>query len=166
MKIRKATKRDLEEIYKVMKKVRYTDFVYKNKSKTQILKDLTDKFKKRTYIVAIEDNKIIGYSIFTTIKNEFKDECLIKLKRDGYIYSQGIGLDPEYQGKGYGKKLKIETINIAKRKNYRGMYADVSSKNKKSLRLQRATGFNEITRFKDKKRKPGEKTVLFLKEFE
>lgn len=166
MKIRKATTKDLVGIYEVMKKVNYISFVYKDKPKKEILKDLKKKFKERTFIILLDKQKIIGYSIIAPMKDEFKSVCKIRLKRKGYLHGMGIGIDPKYHGKGLGKKLKEKTMYIGRKLGYKGFYTATSSKNIRSQNLQKACGFKKICQYNDPGRGPGIKTFVFLKEFE
>jgi L-amino acid N-acyltransferase YncA len=164
---RKANVADILDIYGIMKKVGYIDWVYgSEQSPAQIQDDIKNKFKlpERHVIVCVLAEKIIGYSIFASARLYAPEHWTVKLNPD-YAYSKGIGIDPAFQGKGYGEALKGATVQFAKRAGFKGMYTDVSSKNAKSLNLQIKTGFKKITEFADERRKDGSKTVLFVIDF-
>ena len=61
--------------------------------------------------------------------------------------------------------LKQASENIAKKQGYKGMYTDVATTNKASLRLQEKSGFERVAEFPDKSRPAGVNTVLFKKVF-
>jgi hypothetical protein len=64
-----------------------------------------------------------------------------------------------------GTKLRIYTFDVALKDGYAGFYTTVGSSNVASLELQRSAGLTKIAEYDDPGRKPGEKTVVFLKEF-
>jgi len=176
-KYRQATVNDVLGIYYVMKNVGYVDFVYGELSPENVIEDIEGKFalpEREVLVCYVEceggenchnGERILGYAIIGSYKL-YGDQPYYPqdIEKEGYAYSLGIGIDPEYQGKGIGKTLKMYTIEEAKIK-YRGMYTSVSSKNARSLKLQEATGFRKIKEFPDPKRKDKANTVLFVMDF-
>ena len=161
MVIRKATKKDIPGLLVLMERIGYLNFRFKGKSEDYIRKQITKEFSDRTFLIMKIRDKVIGYSIIGKASKFFKTP--LKVKR-GYAFSLGIGIDKDYQGKGYGKKLKMYTFRYIKRQGYKGMYTDVASNNYKSLKLQESTGFKKIAEYDDSKRKKGIKNVVFVKD--
>ena len=106
---------------------------------------------------------IIGYSIFGLAEKFL--QCPIKVKKHGFLFSLGIGIDPDYQRMGIGKELVNYCKSIAIKKGFRGAYGDVASNNKISLQFQKSIGFKKIAVYSDPKRPKGVKNILFFKEF-
>jgi len=163
-KIRFATKKDLPAIMAVMDDVKYLQFRFgKNYDPDKVKLILESEFSNRSFLVAIENDQIIGYAIFGDAEAFLK--CPIKLEMNKRIYSLGTGVLAAYQGKGIGLMLKKFTEKVAKDEGCKGMFTDVSSTNHESLKHQIRAGFKEIVRYKDKKRTFGQLNVLFYKEF-
>ena len=108
-KIRKENKNDYNEVYNVIKKAFETaehsdgneqDLVVKLRKSEAFIPELS--------LVAVEENKIVGYILFTKIK--IKDNIELALAP--------LAVLPEYQRKGIGKKLIETGHNIAKNLGY------------------------------------------------
>ena len=113
---RPAILRDMNGIYENMLKAHYISFSYPNKPKKEIIKDLRDKFKKIVFLVAVKGKKIIGYSMYDDFQKWAKDFGIRKHAKGKYAYSLGIGIHPDYRGKGIGKMLKLYTLEQVKSK--------------------------------------------------
>ena len=108
-KIRKEDKNDYNEVYNVIKKAFETaehsdgneqDLVVRLRKSKAFIPELS--------LVAVEENKIVGYILFTKIK--IKDNIELALAP--------LAVLPEYQRKGIGKKLIETGHNIAKNLGY------------------------------------------------
>ena len=108
-KIRKENKNDYNEVYNVIKKAFETaehsdgneqDLVVRLRKSKAFIPELS--------LVAVEENKIVGYILFTKIK--IKDNIELALAP--------LAVLPEYQRKGIGKKLIETGHNIAKNLGY------------------------------------------------
>ena len=108
-KIRKENKNDYNEVYNVIKKAFETaehsdgneqDLVVRLRNSKAFIPELS--------LVAVEENKIVGYILFTKIK--IKDNIELALAP--------LAVLPEYQRKGIGKKLIETGHNIAKNLGY------------------------------------------------
>lgn len=108
-KIRKENKNDYNEVYNVIKKAFETaehsdgneqDLVVRLRKSKAFIPELS--------LVAVEENKIVGYILFTKIKT--KDNIELALAP--------LAVLPEYQRKGIGKKLIETGHNIAKNLGY------------------------------------------------
>ena len=107
--IRKENKNDYNEVYNVIKKAFETaehsdgneqDLVVRLRKSRAFIPELS--------LVAVEENKIVGYILFTKIK--IKDNIELALAP--------LAVLPEYQRKGIGKKLIETGHNIAKNLGY------------------------------------------------
>ena len=107
--IRKENKNDYNEVYNVIKKAFETaehsdgneqDLVVRLRKSKAFIPELS--------LVAVEENKIVGYILFTKIK--IKDNIELALAP--------LAVLPEYQRKGIGKKLIETGHNIAKNLGY------------------------------------------------
>ena len=107
--IRKENKNDYNEVYNVIKKAfeaaehsdgNEQDLVVRLRNSKAFIPELS--------LVAVEENKIVGYILFTKIK--IKDNIELALAP--------LAVLPEYQRKGIGKKLIETGHNIAKNLGY------------------------------------------------
>ena len=80
------------------------------------------------YYVFIEKDEIIGFLIFTKIKNEYE---IIK-----------IGILIEYQSKGYGILFLKSILNLGVSKDI--FLLEVNSSNKRAINLYEKLGFKQI----------------------
>jgi ribosomal-protein-alanine N-acetyltransferase len=81
------------------------------------------------YYVFIEKDEIIGFLIFTKIKNEYE---IIK-----------IGILIEYQSKGYGILFLKSILNLGVSKDI--FLLEVNSSNKRAINLYEKLGFKQIS---------------------
>ena len=162
-----ATPDDISGIFQVMENVGYTAAFYGGKSEKEVipllLDALFDKKKNITVVLCELGERIIGYSIFGPYAQYKKP--IFPEEKENFAYSKGIGIHSDFQGKGLGMILKQASENIAKKQGYNGMYTDVATTNKVSLRLQEKAGFERIAELPDKSRPSGVNTVLFKKVF-
>ena len=110
-----------------------------------------------------EADGIVGYCLFGPyaqyIKPGFPEE------QQDFAYCLGFGVLNKFQKKGLGTLLLLGAEPFAKKLGYKGMYTDVASGNRSSLRVQEKAGYERIGEFPDKKRPTGVNTVLFKKVF-
>lgn len=109
LEIRQENKNDYEEVYKVIKTAFETS-EHSDGNEQDLVVSLreSDSFIPELSLVAVQDNKIIGYILFTKIKiREYEELALAPL-----------GILPEYQRQGVGKKLIEEGHKIAKKLGY------------------------------------------------
>ena len=109
LEIRKETKRDYEEVYNVIK-IAFESAEHSDGNEQDLVVALrsSSKFIPELSLVAIQDNKIIGYILFTKIKiGEYEELALAPL-----------GILPEYQKQGIGTKLIEQGHKIAKKLGY------------------------------------------------
>ncbi len=173
---RKANETDARALYYLMKDTGYIRF-YNNGNEKEVVPQIINDFfaseKKSVVIVCemdctkgkecINNKRIIGYSMYGSYSMYRK---LTFPKDSGnYAYSRGTGVHSDFRNKGLGKKLRIYADMSSKKMGYNGMYTDVATDNKASLRVQEECGFKIIETVDDPKRAEGIKSVIFKKEF-
>lgn len=109
LEIRQANKNDYEEIYNVVKTAFETaEHCDGNEQDSVVALRKGDNFIPELSLVALKDNKIVGYILFTKIRiGEYEEVALAPL-----------GVLPKYQKKGIGSKLIKEGHIIAKKLGY------------------------------------------------
>ena len=109
LEIRQENKKDYEEVYNVIKTA-FETAEHSDGNEQDLVVALRDSnsFIPELSLVAVQDNKIIGYILFTKIEiGEYEELALAPL-----------GILPEYQRKGIGKRLIEEGHRIAKELGY------------------------------------------------
>ena len=173
LKFKRASKPDLEGILYIMQKVGYLNFRFPNQSIERVRKQIESELYNRTFLICYikclsgqncnNFKRIIGYSIFGPAEKFL--QCPIKVKKLGFVFSLGIGIDPHYHRTGIGKKLVNYSKNEAIKDGFQGVYGDAASNNKPSIQFQKSIGFKKIAEYSDPKRPKGVKNILFFKEF-
>ena len=109
VEIRQEIKQDYEEVYNVVK-IAFKTAEHSDGNEQELVVALrnSSSFIPELSLVAIQDNKIVGYILFTKIKiGEYEELTLAPL-----------AILPEYQKQGIGKKLIEEGHKIAKKLGY------------------------------------------------
>ncbi len=120
IKIRNATVddcNDLLKIYSYYVEKTAISFEYDVPSEEEFSSRIQNISKKYPYLVAIIDDKIVGYAYANTFKS-----------RRAYDYSveTTIYIDKSYKRQGIGKLLYTELENQLKKKGFRNMYACIA----------------------------------------
>ena len=69
-----------------------------------------------------------------------------KYRNSHIVYLGGIGIHPQYWGKGYGSIMLNEVISVAKSSGYKRIELTVASSNNQAIRMYEKAGFmNEGT---------------------
>ena len=144
MKIRKAILKDIKKIIALNQKL--FDYEYKNFDKTldcnwpsknekYFKNSITD--KNSFALVAIENNKIIGYFIGNIKKvADYRNIKKIAEGDNAYIL-------PDYQRKGVGTQFYKRFLEWAKSKGVNRIKAIVSATNKQLINWHKKIGFTE-----------------------
>lgn len=109
IEIRQENIKDYEEVYNVIKRA-FETAEHRDGNEHDLVNELRkgDSFIPKLSLVAIKENKIVGYILFTKIKiGEYEEITLAPL-----------AVLPEYQKQGIGSKLIEEGHRIAKELGY------------------------------------------------
>ena len=102
---------------------------------------LDDKIKKKfPVIVAEEDDKVVGFGMY----GEFRFREAYK-----YTVEHSVYVDHNYHGKGIGKLLLYELIQLAKKQNLHTMIAVIDEENQSSIDFHEKFGFKTVGVIKD-----------------
>ncbi len=143
MNIRKATLKDLETIRKLNQKLfkygykfdKTLDCNWPINNKKYFKEAITK--KDSLALVALVNNKIIGYFIGNTKKAEdYRKLKKIAEADDAYII-------PEYRRRGIGNLLLKKFLVWAKKKGIKRARALIATQNKKSIAWHKKAGFKE-----------------------
>ena len=109
IEIRQENKKDYEEVYKLVKTA-FEIAEHSDGNEQDLVVNLrnSDNFIPELSLVAVKDNKIVGYILFTRIKIENHEEIALA----------PLAVLPEYQKQGIGSKLIEEGHKIAKKLGY------------------------------------------------
>lgn len=104
------------------------------------------------------DNRSETLAFLESTKQPFTQNCLA-LNEDGRpigifhmaldgdrVFLFGVGVLPEFQGKGYGKQIVQLAMNMVDEDRYKGIAVQVSSLNEEAMKLYHTTGFREVNR--------------------
>ena len=109
LEIRQENRKDYEEIYKLVKTAFETaEHSDGNEQDLVVALRNSDSFIPELSLIAVKDNKIVGYILFTKIKIENHEEIALA----------PLAVLPEYQKQGIGSKLIEEGHKIAKKLGY------------------------------------------------
>ena len=118
MKIRKATKRDLKEIAKLMKE-EFSKPPYNEKALLNaVIKSLNFYFRLGKVYVATENNEILGITVFK-IEQYWEGPVVI---------IEDLAVKQEFKRQGIGKKLTDFIESYAKKKKIKSIYFSTNKK--------------------------------------
>ncbi len=102
-------------------------------------KDLVTGIENPTY--QLEDNFI---SYMAEIKGKIIGKIHLSItNNEGFIY--GLGVLPEFRGRGYGREILSSILDILNRKDVENIFLEVATENKNALSLYESCGFEEIS---------------------
>jgi L-amino acid N-acyltransferase len=139
IKIRDAELKDLNKILEILNhEILHSTSVYDYEKKTFEQQHLW--FKKKAtdnmpVIIAEINDVVVGFGSFGIFR-----------PWQAYQYSveHSIYVDKKAQGKGIGKKLLGQLINLATQQKYNTMIAGVDATNKNSIEFHKKLGFVEV----------------------
>jgi phosphinothricin acetyltransferase len=139
IKIRDAELKDLNKILEILNhEILHSTSVYDYEKKTFEQQYLW--FKKKAtdnmpVIIAEINDVVVGFGSFGIFR-----------PWQAYQYSveHSIYVDKKAQGKGIGKKLLGQLINLATQQKYKTMIAGVDATNKNSIEFHKKVGFVEV----------------------
>lgn len=86
-------------------------------------------------IVAVENDKVVGFGMYS----EFRFREAYK-----YTVEHSVYVDNDYHGKGIGKLLLQELIQLAKKQNLHTMIAVIDAENQSSVDFHEKFGFRTV----------------------
>jgi phosphinothricin acetyltransferase len=109
---------------------------YNIRSYDQQKEILEDKIKKGFPVIVAEyDGKVVGFGMYSEFR--FREAYKSTVEHSVYV-------DKEYHGKGIGKLLLLELIQIAKKQNLHTMIAVIDSENQSSVEFHEKYGFKTV----------------------
>lgn len=127
------------------------DKSYRTKLCTPTLKDLEEliSMSQLIYEENYEDSKSM---ILNTLESESRNQYTIMFDNkfigigganaeDNEISIFGLGILPEYQGRGFGRELLHQIVSDLLKKNYKNITLEVNSNNKRAFNLYKSSGF-------------------------
>jgi len=144
MKIRKPTKKDLEELsdlvlqfWEVHKNLDPLIEPKKKETKQDRIKGFLEFSKRKNHFlyVAVEEKIVVGYTEFY-IKDNDK---FFKVRRFGYMDT--IVVHKDFRRKGIGKELTKFVLDFLKKKGIKYVRANVYNKNETALKVWKKAGF-------------------------
>jgi putative acetyltransferase len=131
---RKATEFDLDFIYDLYMHPQVNPHLLYEKLTLEEFKPIFQDLLKDGVKYIFEDNQqAVGM---------FK---LIPLKhRNAHIaYLGGVGIHPDFSGRGLGEKMLVEALNLAEQKDFKRVELSVGTANQKAINLYQKVGFEE-----------------------
>lgn len=90
-------------------------------------------------IVAEQDHQLLGFASY----GQFRQRCAYKSTVEHSVY-----VDAAFQGKGIGKKLLLELIEIAGKNEVHVMIGGIDAENQHSIDFHQRLGFEECGRIR------------------
>ena len=102
---------------------------------------LEDKLNKGFPVIVAElDNEVVGFGMYS----EFRLREAYKFTVEHSVY-----VNENFQGKGIGKLLFLELIDLARKQNLHTMIAVIDSENQNSVSFHEKLGFETVGIFKE-----------------
>jgi len=161
---RKANIKDVNSIYSIIKSIGDLERNFSSLNEKQVKEKIKLRIKKQNRFISVLEinNKVIGYSSFRPF-DKFPYSSLVNKKLDKrFAYGSGIAIHKNHQGKGYGKKIRIFSLEEAKKEGFAGMYVIIEPTNEISIKLHKERSFNKIGEIT---KENGEKRILIAKKF-
>jgi phosphinothricin acetyltransferase len=137
--IRKATEKDLESILEIVNyNILNTTSIYDYEPRTlaQQKEIFDEKTKSGFPLIVIQiDNEIAGFGTYGTFR--FKEGYKFTVEHSVYV-------SINHQGKGLGKLLLVELIELAKKQKLHTMIAVIDAENQNSVEFHKKFGFETV----------------------
>ena len=121
---------------------------------------IQDWFRKKQFsddpimVVREGETDLIAFATY----GEFRVRKGYEITREHSVY-----VDPKHSGKGIGKYLMTELIELAREKGVKNLIGVLDSVNEGSIKFHEKLGFEEVARFKDIALKKGQQlTAVFM----
>lgn len=119
-------------------------------SENSIASELSNKLS--LWLVAIEDDKVVGYVGSQTVLGETD--------------MMNIAVHPDYRKKGIGTALIVGLIGALEKRGSHSLMLEVRISNEVAISVYRKLGFDEVGRRKNYYRNPKEDALILRKEWE
>lgn len=141
--IRPAEENDLPGILEIYNHaIEHTTAVYNYKAHTLAMRKQWWEEKKQVnhpVLVAVSKNKVLGFASY----GPFRAWAAYK-----YSFESSVYIHPDFHGKGLGKKLLQQLVNLAKTEKVHTLVAGIDAENQASIALHQKLGFKEAGHFK------------------
>lgn len=135
--IRKATENDAELIFNLIKKLAiYEKMENEVVTNVEQLKESIFKNNFAEVVIAEENSKLVGFALYFFNFSTF-------LGKPG-LYLEDLFVEEDCRGKGYGKKLLLHLVKIAKEKNCGRMEWAVLDWNEPAINFYKSLGARQI----------------------
>lgn len=142
--IRPATNNDLEEILTIVNhSILYSTAIYDYEARTLEQQQSWFLEKKEHHfpvLVAVIDNKVVGFGTYGTFR--------IKIAYQ-FTVEHSVYVSEDNKGKGIGKLLLQELINLAKTEGYHTMIGCIDADNMESISFHEKFGFKITGKIKE-----------------
>lgn len=133
IKLRMATSEDVTEMYR-------QDSIYfgllEKEPNEEEAKEYIEKTSNR-----VDDSSV---SYMAELMGKIIGKIRIDItNNEGFIY--GLGVLPDFRGKGYGREILSSALDILKKKDVKDIFLEVATENKNALGLYESCGFEEIS---------------------
>lgn len=134
LKIRNATKDDVPLILQLIKEIAEYEKLLHEVVATEsiIFESLFGEKRSAEVVIGEYENKVVGYALFFHNFSTF-------LGRKG-LYLEDLFVRPEYRGKGFGKKLLLHLVQIAKERGCGRMEWSVLNWNTPAIEFYESLG--------------------------
>ncbi len=101
-----------------------------------------EEFKEENIPMPEEEEKCGILMFIAEVDNKVMGKVNIEIREgQGGIY--GLGVIPEYRGRGYGREILTKAVKILQEKGAKDVMLQVEAKNKNALNLYKSCGFEE-----------------------
>lgn len=145
--ISKATKTDLEQIYKLTKTcaqhlIENGIFQWNEHypSKKVLQKDIE---LQQIYKLKI-DNTLVGIIVLTEIEDEEYKNVKWLTENNHNLYIHRLAIHPKFQGKGFAQQLMSFAESFAKKNKYNSIRLDTFSQNKRNQKFYKKRGYQKL----------------------
>lgn len=145
--IRKAKQTDIEAILTMTKacaKAMIAKGIYQWNEHYPSEAAFTNDLKRNELYVLLDRDKIIGSIVVSTLMDEEYIPIKWLTKNDNNIYIHRLAIHPEYQGKGFAKKLMSFAETFAIENNYSSIRLDTFSKNERNQKFYELRGYKRL----------------------
>lgn len=132
---RKATQNDLQFIYDLYMHPQVNPYLLYEYMKIEDFKPIFDKLLESEIksVFTNEDGTPVG--MFKLFPWTYRASHI--------AYLGGLAIHPDFAGKGYGKKMMEEIIDLANQQGYKRIELSVATENLGAIRLYKKVGFEE-----------------------